>query len=196
MARTFLTPFGSFRSDPFLSLHRDVNRLFDDVLRGGSNPASSDQNSNIIPAQVNVAETPEVFRITAELPGVTRDQVDVRLEDDVLTIRGEKRFERRDDKEDYHLVECSYGTVQRSLRLPYPVDPEQVQASFENGLLLITLPKSKAQDRSRRIEVRAAEAQGQLENQDRSSTSNGHDETERGQRSSNDSGPADARPAP
>lgn len=177
MAR-YLTPFATFRTDPFLSLHRDVNRLFDDVLRGApSSQGSSEQNSNIIQAQVNVAETPEEFRIIAELPGVTSDQVDVRLEEDVLTIRGEKRFERKDETEDYHLVECSYGTVQRSLRLPFPVDPEQVQASFADGLLRITLPKSKAQEKSRRIEVRPGPStQGQVTDQSREGPSNGHDQ--------------------
>ncbi|MDB5446167.1 MAG: type effector protein [Phenylobacterium sp.] len=157
MARAFLTPFLSARNgDPFLSLHRDINRLFDEALRGPAPAAAADQGGNFVPAQINVAETEDEYRVTAELPGLSGDDVEVLLDDDLLTIRGEKRFERRDDKENYHLVECAYGTVQRSLRLPAAVDPQQVQATFENGLLRITLPKSKAQERARRIQVQAA----------------------------------------
>jgi HSP20 family protein len=91
------------------------------------------------------------------LPGVSEKDVDVSLSDDVLTIRREKKFERKDDTKDdtenYHFVERSYGTFQRSLRLPYAVDPDQVQASFENGVLTVTLSKGKEQERSRRIQV-------------------------------------------
>jgi HSP20 family protein len=85
----------------------------------------------------------------------------VSLDDDVLTIRGEKKFERIDDKENFHFVERSYGTFQRSLRLPYAVDSEQVLASFENGVLTVTVPKSGRQERSRRIQVQGRGVTGQ-----------------------------------
>jgi HSP20 family protein len=154
MVRSFLTPFISAQTgDPFLSLHRDINRLFDETLRGPAPSQGAQQGAAMISAPVNVAETQDEYRVTAELPGLSSEDVEVLLDEDVLTIRGERRFERRDDKESYHLIECSYGTVQRSLRLPAPVDAQQVQANFENGLLRITLPKSKAQERARRIEV-------------------------------------------
>ena len=154
MVRSFLTPFISAQTgDPFLSLHRDINRLFDETLRGPAPSQGAQQGAPMISAPVNVAETQDEYRVTAELPGLSSEDVEVLLDEDVLTIRGERKFERRDDKESYHLIECSYGTVQRSLRLPAPVDAQQVQANFENGLLRITLPKSKAQQRARRIEV-------------------------------------------
>jgi HSP20 family protein len=143
--------------DPFLALHRDVNRLFDDALRGTPASRGRQQGSsgNIVHAHMNVSETEREIRITAELPGVTQDDVEVTLDDDVLTIRGEKRFGQRDEKESFHFVECSYGTFQRALRLPYPIDPEQVQAHFEHGLLTVTLPKTGRQERSRRIQVQS-----------------------------------------
>jgi HSP20 family protein len=157
MVRSFLTPFISAQTgDPFLSLHRDINRLFDETLRGPAPSQAAQQGAAMISAPVNVAETQDEYRVTAELPGLSSGDVEVLLDEDVLTIRGERRFERRDDKESYHLIECSYGTVQRSLRLPAPVDAQQVQANFENGLLRITLPKSKAQERARRIEVQGS----------------------------------------
>lgn len=171
MARNPLTLFGSGfgtpgGSDPFLSLHREMNRLFDDVLRGTGLPAPTGNQGqgrvgNFVNASMNVSETESEIRITAELPGVTEQDIDVSLDDDVLTIRGEKKFERTDDKENFHFVERSYGTFQRSLRLPFPVDPERVQASFENGVLTVTVPKTGQQERSRRIQVQGRSSGGQ-----------------------------------
>ncbi len=170
MARNPMTPFrpggGMFTGDPFLSLHREMNRLFDDVFRGTGLPAATGSQGQgdvgtFVNASMNVSETDKEIRITAELPGVIEQDIDVSLDDDVLTIRGEKKFERKDDKENFHFVECSYGTFQRSLRLPYAVDSEQVQASFENGILTVTVPKTERQERSRRIQVQGRGSTGQ-----------------------------------
>ncbi len=157
MARNPLSPYrGSMLGsgfDPLFSLHREMNRLFDEVMGGGL-PVSGGQNSgNIINANMNVSETEHEIRISAEMPGVNEQDIDVSLNDDVLTIRGEKRMERTNEKENFHFVERSYGTFQRSVRLPFSVDPEQVRASFENGVLTVTLPKSAQQERTRRIQV-------------------------------------------
>jgi HSP20 family protein len=170
MARNPMTPVrpggGMFPGDPFLSLHREMNRLFDDVFRGAALPTASGSQGQgdvgtFVNASINVSETDNEIRITAELPGVTEKDIDVSLDDDVLTIRGEKKFERKNEKENFHFVERSYGTFQRSLRLPYAVDSEQVQASFENGVLTVTLPKTGRQERSRRIQVQGRGAAGQ-----------------------------------
>jgi HSP20 family protein len=83
------------------------------------------------------------------------------MEDDVLVIRGEKKFERKNEQENYHFVERSYGTFQRALRLPGPVDPEKVQARFENGVLTVTVPKSEQQERSRRIQIQGGGSRSQ-----------------------------------
>jgi HSP20 family protein len=167
MARNPLTPFHAGLGfpgggDPFLSLHRDVNRLFDDILRDTGLPTtrSQGQGGSFVTARMDVSETENEIRVTAELPGVTEQDIDVSLDGDVLTIRGEKKFERQDDKENFHFMERSYGSFQRALRLPYPVDPEQVRASFENGVLTVTVPKSGQQQRSRRIQVQGTGAQG------------------------------------
>ena len=170
MARNPMVPFrpggGMFPSDPFLSLHREMNRLFDDVLRGAALPAAAGSQGQgevgtFVNASMNVSETDKELRITAELPGVTEQDIDVSLDDDVLTIRGEKKLERNDEKENFHFVERSFGTFQRSLRLPYAVDPEQVRASFENGVLTVTVPKTGRQERSRRIQVQGRGTSGQ-----------------------------------
>ena len=74
-------------------------------------------------------------------------------------IRGEKKFERKDEKERFHFVERSYGIFQRALQLPFPVDPDRVQANFENGVLTVTRPKSAQAERSRRIQVQGGRGQ-------------------------------------
>ncbi len=171
MVRNPLTPSRSGLgltggNDPFLSLHREMNRLFEDVLRGTALPAMTGSQgkggvSNIVNAHMDVSETENESRITAELPGVTEQGIEVSLDDDVLTIRGEKRFERKDEKENFRFMERSYGTFQRSLRLPYALNPDQVHASFENGVLTVTVPKSGQQQRSRRIQVQGRGSGGQ-----------------------------------
>jgi HSP20 family protein len=164
MARNPLSPFrggglmgGGFGGDPFMSLHREMNRLFDDAFRGstGQMPASQGQSGEggMLMPHMDVSETDRELKICAELPGVSEKEIDVRLEDDVLVIRAEKKFERKDDKENYHFMERSYGTFQRAVRLPGPVDPEQVQANFENGVLTVSVPKAEQQERSRRIQI-------------------------------------------
>jgi HSP20 family protein len=169
MARNPLSPFriglggSGLAGDPFLSLHREVNRLFDDVFRGtGQQTAGGEQGQggagSFVTALMNVSETDKEIRVRAELPGVAEQDIDLSLDDDVLTIRGEKKFEQRDEKEGFHLVECSYGTFQRALRLPFPIKPEQVKARFENGVLTVTLPKTQQQERSQRIQIETGRA--------------------------------------
>lgn len=146
-----------FSEDPFMSLHRQMNRMFDDVFRGipvqGSQTGSA---GSFVPTHMDVSETETEVRICTELPGVNQDDIDIVLDNDVLTIRGEKKLERKDDKENYHFIERSYGSFQRSLRLPFAVDPGQVQAEFTNGVLTVTLPKEKAQSRSNRIQIQGS----------------------------------------
>jgi HSP20 family protein len=171
MARNPLSPFRSgglagagFAGDPFLSLHREMNRLFDDAFRGVSGQPSQGQGTegSMLMPHMDVSENERGLTICAELPGVSENEIDIRLEDDVLVIRGEKKFERKDEKENYHFMERSYGTFQRAIRLPGPVDPDQVKASFENGVLTVFLPKNEQQQRSRRIQVQGgSRAQGQ-----------------------------------
>ena len=134
-----------------------MNRLFDEVMGtgpsfGGGHAGQCGQGQ-IITAQMSVSETESQIGVAAELPGVREDDIDISPNDDILTIRGEKRMERQDEKETFHFVERSFGTVQRSVRLPFPVDPDQVKASFDNGVLTVTLPKTAQQHRTRRIQV-------------------------------------------
>jgi len=160
MARNPLSPYrsGGVRfGDPFLSLHREMNRLFDDAFRGAGGQNESGQGGEVaLTPHVDVSETADEVRICAELPGVKEEDIDVTLNDDVLTIRGDKKFERKDDKENYHFMERSYGSFQRSMRLPYSVNPDEVRADFENGVLTVSIPKSQQQQRSNKIPIKGA----------------------------------------
>lgn len=133
-----------------------MNRLFDQGAGGGLAQGGQGAAGSVISARMDVSENDDAIRIEAERPGVTESDIDVSLDDDVLTIRGEERFEG-EEKERRHFVDRSYGTFQRAVRLPFPVDPEQVQAQVENGVLTVTLPKSARQERTRRIQVQGVQ---------------------------------------
>lgn len=157
MVQRSLSPFGgTFGADPYLSLQREMNRLFEDAWgrQGSADMGRTSQQGAAIEARMNVSETETELRVTAELPGVREEDVDVTLEGDVLTIRGEKKFEqeRGAEKENFHFVERMYGSFQRSLQLPFMVKPEDVRAEFHNGVLSLTLPKGEQQQR-RKIPV-------------------------------------------
>jgi HSP20 family protein len=159
MASRFLAPFSTSRGlwgrDPVLQLHRDMNRLFDDTLRdwSGSQSQAGGGASAMMP-RIDVHEQDNRLEVTAELPGVDQKDVELRLDDDILTIRGEKRNERKDKQA--HITERSYGAFQRSIQLPFSPDPNQVRAEFRDGVLTIAVPRQEQQDRSRRIEIGGA----------------------------------------
>ncbi|MGZ3367071.1 MAG: Hsp20/alpha crystallin family protein, partial [Caulobacteraceae bacterium] len=138
----------SFAAGPFSLLQREMNRLLDDVARG-----SAPVQSGVIPPRVDVRETDKELRISVELPGVAEDDLEVDVDDDLLTIRAEKKEERDVEKADQHLTERIYGIFQRSLRLPFAVDPQTVQAQMDNGVLTLTIPKARSQSRNRRVQI-------------------------------------------
>jgi HSP20 family protein len=155
MARGNLLPFGfgSQRGDPFQLLRREMEQLFDNV--GGSPGEASGGGGTIVAPRMDISEDEQAFRVSAEMPGARPEDVEVMVEDDVLTIRAERTQERETNRRNYHLVERSVGVFQRSLRLPAPVDPGKVQASFDNGVLTVTIPKDGNQARSRRVQVQS-----------------------------------------
>jgi HSP20 family protein len=137
------------RGDPFLQLHREMNRLFDDTLRevGGGNGA---RGGALMPS-LDVHDTDDGIEVSAELPGVAKDDIDLSLDGDVLTICGEKKNERKDEQA--HVVERSYGSFRRSVQLPFTPDPAKVRADCENGVLKIRLPRGAEQERSKKIPI-------------------------------------------
>lgn len=92
---------------------------------------------------MDIEETGKEFKLTAELPGMDKSDVNISLKDDVLTISGEKKEEKKEDKKDYYRSERVFGKFQRSFRLPEIVEEDKIEAEFKNGILNVTVPKSK-----------------------------------------------------
>lgn len=149
------SPYRASEQHPFLSLHREVNRLFDDVFRDfDSRLFANGRLPSFASAwpSVEIAETENQIIVTAEIAGLDEKDIDVLLDDGVLTLRGEKRSETEDTSR--HFSERYYGRFERRIPLGVEVEQEQVAAAFKNGLLTVTLPKSaSAQSRVRRIEI-------------------------------------------
>lgn len=135
---------------PFLSLQRDIDQLFDDFTRGMSSFGSSD-----LAPRMDLVETDKSFELTAELPGLEEKDVEIRLSDNVLTIKGEKKSEKEDKGKNYRLVERSYGSFSRSVELPDGISPEAIKATIDKGVLTVSVPKP-APSITRKIEVKAA----------------------------------------
>jgi HSP20 family protein len=152
---------------PFESLRREIDRLFEDFNGGWRSsfgrsffdvqPFWSRETAwPAIPA-VDVGETDKAYEITAELPGIDEKNVEVKLADGVLTIKGEKTDEKAEKKKDYYLSERSYGAFQRSFQLPPGVDADKIEANVNKGVLTVRLPKTaEAQQAEKKIPVKAA----------------------------------------
>jgi HSP20 family protein len=133
------------RWEPFrdlVTLQERMNRLFDESYRGGRGTAEDEWSlgGSWAPA-VDIYEHEGNIVLTAELPGVDPKDVDIRLENNVLTLRGERKWSKDVDRENYHRVERSYGSFTRSFTLPNVVDTEKIKADFKDGMLRLTLPK-------------------------------------------------------
>jgi HSP20 family protein len=145
-------------TDPFLQMRREMNRLFDDAFGGFGLPNVLGPALRQMPAapKIDVSETDNEIQVTAELPGIDQNNVEVLLEDDRLIIRGEKKEEREEDDKDrnYHVRERVQGAFSRTLPLPFAPDPNQVKAEFKNGVMTITIPKpQEVKQKQHRIDV-------------------------------------------
>jgi HSP20 family protein len=138
--------------DPFLTLHREMNRLFDDVFRGfaGTNLSPMMEGRFGWP-KVELSETDKVLTVTAELPGLTEKNVEVEIANGILTLRGEKKAER--NGEGRYFTERYYGAFERQVPLD-DVEEDKAEASFKNGVLTVSLPKSgKPREGIKRIAI-------------------------------------------
>ncbi|MDP9083900.1 MAG: Hsp20/alpha crystallin family protein [Pseudomonadota bacterium] len=148
------------RSDslhPVMSLHREMNRLFDDVFRGFDDSRLFSARSGW--PSVDVEETDKEYRVTAELPGLEERDVEVLLQDGLLTVRGEKKLEAENRNRTYS--ERFYGRFERQITLDRDVDDSAVSATFKSGILTVTVPKSaRAVERSKRIPINTGQTEG------------------------------------
>jgi HSP20 family protein len=145
---------------PFENLRREVDRLFDDFQLGGSlrspfgrsvfdvEPFWRGEISWAKAPAVDVVDKDTAYEITAELPGLEEKNIDVKFADGVLSIKGEKSEEKEDKGKDRYLSERRYGSFQRAFRLPDGVDADKIAASFKNGVLTVTVPKTPEAARS------------------------------------------------
>jgi HSP20 family protein len=170
------------RYDPFRdlrSLQDEVNRLFstnlsrsfgdEGIARGAWNPS------------VDIFENKDQIVLEAELPGMNREDFELTIENNVITLRGERRFEKKDESDNNHRVERSYGSFTRSFTLPQTVSAESAVAEYKNGVLRVTLPK-REEVKARRIEIQGegAEGKGQQKSIDTTATSSGSEMPEGG----------------
>ena len=144
-------------STPVFGLRREIDKLFEDTFgRGGEgmNPWS--------PA-VDVRESDNELRLELELPGIRPEEVEITADNGILTIRGEKRSERKEGEEGsrYHVVERSYGNFMRSFQLPQGLDEEKIEADYDNGILSIHIPKT-ALPQPKKIQISKQSGQRQM----------------------------------
>lgn len=133
-------------------LHRSIDDLLEDFF-GGS---AVSQPAGLIAPRFEVSETDDAIVVDAELPGMDEKDVQVTLQDNILTIRGEKKKEEETKKKNCYISERSYGSFQRSLQLGSGADPEKVKASFRKGVLTVTVPKIEPEkSKARTIDIKA-----------------------------------------
>jgi len=132
------------------SIHERMNRLFGEAF--GPSPAPEEGWTRSWEPAVNIYESDDEIVVKAEVPGIERDRVGVEVKDGVLSLRGERKFEREVKEESYHRIERSYGSFQRSFTLPSSVDPDKVRATLRNGVLEVTLRK-REQARPKQVRI-------------------------------------------
>ncbi len=145
--RTELEP----RTSDVWGLQSDINRLFDAFM----SPVDTTETRAVTSPKLDVAELKDKFEIKAELPGMDEKDIELSLDDGLLTISGEKKAETEEKDKGYYLKECSYGTFSRSIRLPDNIADDKIEAKFKKGVLTIDLPKKEViPPKSRKIAIK------------------------------------------
>jgi len=145
--RTTLTQFQPFRG--VSTLQDQINRLFD----GAFDRSSDETNLTRWTPAVDIVETEHNLVVKADLPDIKPDELDIRVENNILTIRGERKFEKKENESDYLRVERCYGAFSRSFSLANTVNAEAIQADYKNGVLTLNIPK-REEAKPKQIKVR------------------------------------------
>ncbi|KUY90245.1 MULTISPECIES: Hsp20/alpha crystallin family protein [unclassified Burkholderia] len=160
-------PMGAPYWHPIETLRHEMDRLFDDFNRSAGMPSVRRPIFNLQPfwrrdhewsaePAVDFAETDKSYEITAELPGLDEKDIEVKLANGGLSIRGEKQEEKEEQHKDYYVHERRFGSFERYFRMPDGVDRNKIEASFQKGVLTVTLPKTQeARKAEKKIEVKA-----------------------------------------
>jgi HSP20 family protein len=144
--------------EPFLSLRREIDKLFDDMTWRPSRLFEMRPWTRVptLPA-ADIVEKDGDFVMTLDVPGMDEKDIEVKLSDNAVTIRGEKTEEKQEEKEDYRLSERRHGSFVRTFSLPDSVDADKISAAYDKGVLKLVLPKTdSAKKKQRTIEVKAA----------------------------------------
>jgi HSP20 family protein len=148
-----------YSGSPLWDLHREMDRLFDNVFQRFNTYLPDISNSVMLKPSVDIRESKKNYKITVEVPGVEESDVKLEFSDGTLTISGEKKHEKEEKDDNYHCVERSYGSFRRVLSLPEDINPDAIEAKFKNGVLTITVPRkqmAKPKDETRMIEIKHA----------------------------------------
>lgn len=143
--------------NPIAVLQREMNQVFEGFWnRFGKSFGDLDWPWGHSEAKSDVVQTDNAIEISIELPGMSMEDVEVTVTDDLLTVKGEKKIERKEEKKGYYLSERSYGAIWRTIPLPPGTDGSKAEATFRNGVLTVRLPQTpEAQARVKHIEVKA-----------------------------------------
>jgi HSP20 family protein len=141
------------RWDPFrdiITLREKMNRLFEDAVTARGE--EKDMISSTWTPSVDIYENENSLVLTAEVPGVDENNIEIKIEDNTLSLKGERIFEKETNEENYHRIERSYGSFYRSFTIPRNVDQEKIKAEHDNGVLRITMPK-KPESKPKTVKV-------------------------------------------
>ncbi len=148
---------------PVFQLHREIDRLFDEAFSGFPRALRGPQEwpeltPIMLTPELDIKETDNSYVLSLEVPGVAKEDVDIRIDGDTLVVRGEKKQESKKDDENYHCVERHYGSFERTLALPNDANADNIDASFKDGVLTITIKRQAKSlpKEAKKIEVKAA----------------------------------------
>jgi len=148
---------------PVNQLHREIDRLFDEAFRGFPNLLHGrgewpEEAAIMLSPSLDIKETEDKYLVSVEVPGVAKEDVDIQIDGNRLTIHGVKKQEKKEEKENYRCVERHYGSFERTLSLPQDANVDDINASFKDGVLSIDIKRKAANTakESRKIDVKAA----------------------------------------
>lgn len=151
---------GGLLAHPFLDLRREIDNLFDNFFSGtfpslgrGLLAEPFGRAGQLAPS-LDIAETDKGYEVSAELPGMSEDDIEVTVANGMLSLKGEKREEKEEKKKNYYLSERRFGSVERAISLPEGIDEDKITAKFDKGVLTVTLPKSpEAQKAVKKVKI-------------------------------------------
>jgi HSP20 family protein len=145
------------RWDPFqdlLAIQDEMNQLFGRAVGQGPGRSQGQSGERMWAPALDISERKDAYVVTVEVPGIKAEDLDITLEDGLLTIQGERRFTQESTEQQFHRVERRYGSFRRSITLPAQVQAEQIEASFEDGVLEVIVPKAE-EAKPKKISVRS-----------------------------------------